>query len=180
MPKKWMSGGDKMVRFRLYYDKDIEEDWLQEMSYNGWAFKKFFLGFYTFKPCEAGEYNYQIDMLDNWNGDKDDYSSFMADTGVEVIGQWWRWVYLRKKAVDGPFEMYTDNLSKINQYTRIKRFFTVFLVLEIICFLIELLAAIETGYLLYMGFTVLLGIIALAMLRLTWKCQWKIDQLKRE
>ena len=108
-----------MLKFKLYYDKDEEEEWLKKMSLNGWAFKKFFLGFYTFEPCEPGEYNYQIDLLDNWNGNKADYASFMEDAGVEVISQWWRWVYLQKKTEDGPFEMYTDTESKIAQYKKI-------------------------------------------------------------
>ena len=51
-----------MVKFRLYYDKDKEQDWLMEMVNRGWAVKKFFLGFYTFEPCEPGEYIYQIKL----------------------------------------------------------------------------------------------------------------------
>lgn len=168
-----------MLKFKLYYDKDAEEDWLKKMSLNGWAFKKFFLGFYTFEPCEPGEYNYQIDLLDNWNGDKDNYSSFMEDVGVEVVGQWWRWVYLKKKTADGPFEMYTDAESKIAQYKRIRNFFKVFFAIEIICFLMELVATINTGH--YIGgiFTVLIGLISLALLRIVWKCKLKIEQFKR-
>lgn len=102
-----------MTKFRLYYDKDAEESWLNTMSRKGWAFKKFFLGFYSFEECEPGEYNYQIDILNSWNGDKTDFASFMEESGVEVISQWYRWVYIRKKASDGPFEMYTDIESKI-------------------------------------------------------------------
>lgn len=167
-----------MLKFKLYYDKDEEENWLKEMSLKGWAFKKFFLGVYTFEPCEPGEYNYQIDLLDNWSGDKDNYSSFMEDAGVEVIGQWWRWVYLKKKAIDGPFEMYTDVESKIAQYKRIGNFFKIFTIIEIICFLMEFTATINTGYYTFGIFTVLLGMISLAMLRIVWKCKLKVQQLK--
>jgi hypothetical protein len=169
-----------MLKFKLYYDKDAEEDWLRKMSLNGWAFKKFFLGFYTFVPCESGEYNYQIDLLDNWSGNKADYASFMEDLGVEVIDQWWRWVYLRKKAVDGPFKMYTDARSKIALYSKIKNFFKIFLVLETLCFFMELAATISTGNFMYGIFTILLGAISLAMLKIVWKCKWKIEQLKHE
>ncbi|HBV87158.1 DUF2812 domain-containing protein [Desulfosporosinus sp.] len=169
-----------MLKFKLFYDKDAEEDWLKEMSLNGWAFKKFFLGVYTFEPCEPGEYNYQIDLLDNWNGNKDDYARFMEDMGVEVISQWWRWVYLRKKAADGPFEMYTDAQSKIAHYTKIMKFFQIALVLEIVCFIIELMAVIKTGDVFFGILTGVIGIIALALLKIVWKCKWKIDQLKRE
>jgi hypothetical protein len=169
-----------MLKFKLYYDKDDEEVWLREMSLKGWAFKRFFLGFYTFDPCEPGEYNYQIDLLDNWNGNKSDYASFMEELGVEVIDQWWRWVYLRKKAADGPFEMYTDAESRINLYSKIINFFRVFLVIEAIGCFMELTAAIRTGNFVFGIFTVLLGAITLAILNVYWKCKWKIEQLKRE
>ena len=33
-----------MKRFRLYYDKDLEEAWLQEMDAAGWALQSFRLG----------------------------------------------------------------------------------------------------------------------------------------
>ena len=150
------------------------------MSLSGWAFKKFYLGFYTFEPCEPGEYNYQIDLLDNWNGNKADYASFMADAGVEVISQWWRWVYLQKKTEDGPFEMYTDTESKIAQYKKIMKFFKIFLIVEIICFLMELVATIKTGEFTFGIFTLLLAMICLALLKVVWKSKWKIEQLKRE
>ena len=169
-----------MLKFKLYYDKDEEEDWLRKMSLNGWAFKKFFLGFYTFEPCEPGEYNYQIDLLDSWKGDKDDYASFMKNAGIEVIGQWWRWVYLQKKAADGPFEMYTDVESKIAQYSKIENFFKVFLAIEIICFFMELVGTISTGSYIYGIFTVVLGVISFAILKIVLKCKRKIQQFKRE
>ena len=44
-----------MIRFRLYYDKDRETEWLNEMAADGWALKSFFAGFYKFEPCEKGE-----------------------------------------------------------------------------------------------------------------------------
>lgn len=169
-----------MLKFRLYYDKDEEEQWLEKMSLEGWAFKKFFLGFYTFEPCVPGEYKYQIDLLDNWVGDKAHFSSFMEELGIEVIGQWWRWVYLKKKAIDGPFELYTDAESKITQYRKIRDFFAVFTILELICFLIELVATVETGSILYGSFTVVIALICFAMLRIVWKTKWKIMQLKRD
>ncbi|MBU3190895.1 DUF2812 domain-containing protein [Clostridium bowmanii] len=169
-----------MLKFKLYYDKDVEEDWLKKMCLNGWAFKKFFLGFYTFEKCEPGEYNYQIELLDSWNGEKHDYSAFMEDTEVKVISQWWRWVYLQKMASDGPFEMYTDIESKITQYNKIKNFFKVALVVELICFFMEAMATINTGSYIFAIFTVLLAVICLAILQIVWKCKWKIEQYKHE
>lgn len=169
-----------MLKFRLYFDKDTEEVWINGMSTKGWAFKKFVLGFYTFAECEPNEYNYQIDLLDNWNGDKEAFASFMAESGVEVISQWYRWIYIRKKATDLPFEMYTDVDSKIAQYTRIKKFFTVGLCVEIACFMTEINAAIHAESTLFWIITALVGVAVLAFLRMVWKCKWKIEQLQRE
>ena len=169
-----------MLKFKLYYDKDAEETWLKQMCLNGWAFKKFFLGFYTFEKCEPGEYNYQIDLLDSWNGKKDDYAAFMEDTGVKVVSQWWRWVYLQKISSDGPFEMYTDIESKITQYNKIKNFFKVALVIEVICFFMEGMATINTGSYIFGIFTALLAVICLAILQIIWKFKWKIQQYKHE
>lgn len=169
-----------MIQYKLYSDKDLEQDWLNEMSLKGWAFKKFFLGFYTFDACEPGEFNYQIDLLDTWNGDKSDFASFMEESGVEVISQWYRWVYIRQKASEGPFEMYTDVESKIAQYNRIKKFFTVALIIEAICFFIEMGAAVETRSATLWMFVVLLGAFVILFLKMVWKCKWKIEQLQRE
>ncbi|MHC1683800.1 MAG: DUF2812 domain-containing protein [Clostridiaceae bacterium] len=169
-----------MLKFKLYYDKDEEEKWLKEMCFNGWAFKKFFLGVYKFEQCEPGEYNYQIDLLDNWKGAKDDYTEFMKDLGVEVVGYWWRWVYLQKKATEGPLEMYTDIESKISHYSSIGKFFRIFLAIEVICFFIELLATINTGFYVFGIFTAILAVISLAMLKIVWKCNWKIEQYRHE
>lgn len=169
-----------MLKFKLFYDKDAEEDWLKKMCLDGWAFKKFFLGFYTFKKCEPGEYSYQIDLLDNWSGEKGDYAAFMEDAGVKVIGQWWRWVYLQKNVSDGPFEMYTDAESKVAHYSKIKNFFKVALVVEISCVLIELMATIRTGSYIFGICTALLVAISLGILKMIWKCNWKIEQYSRE
>jgi hypothetical protein len=168
-----------VLKFRIYFDKDAEEVWLKEMSLKGWAFKKFLIGFYIFEECEPGEYNYQIDLLDNWKGDKKDFASFMEESGVEVISQWYRWIYIRKRASEGPLEMYTDSESKIAQYNRIKKFFRLGLLLEIVCFMIEINAAIRTGSSLIWLLTVFIGIIALTFLQMVWKCNWKIEQLKQ-
>lgn len=167
-----------MIKFRMSLDKDAEQVWLNEMANKGWAFKKFVLGFYTFEASEPGEYQYQIDLLDNWGGNKKDFASFMEESGVEVISQWYRWVFIRKKTADGAFEMYTDTESKIAQYSRIYKFFLVALVLEAICFSVEIWSATQTNSLLFWFFVAFIGLICLAFLRMVWKCKWKIQQLK--
>ena len=47
-----------MTRFHLYFDKDKETEWLNQMAEEGYAMDSFFAGFYTFSPCEKGEWQY--------------------------------------------------------------------------------------------------------------------------
>jgi len=126
-----------MIRFKVTFDKDAEQDWLNDMCQKGWAFVNFCAGICTFVPCQPGEYIYQIDLLDGDGAhprDPEGYREFMEDTGVEVVRRWFRWVYLRKKASDGPFEIYTDTASKISMYRRIRSLFIWALVVELCCF----------------------------------------------
>ena len=51
-----------MTKFRLYFDKDKETVWLNELAAKGYALISFFAGFYTFEKTEPGEYIYQIDL----------------------------------------------------------------------------------------------------------------------
>ncbi len=167
-----------MLKFRLYVDKDAEEFWLKEMSLKGWAFQRFCLGVYTFEACQPGEYNYQIDLLDNWDANQAPFADFMDESGVEVISQWYRWVYVRKRAADGPFELYTDAESKIAQYHRIKKFFGAGLVLEIACFLSQVNGALAMGSIFSWFITIFSALMGLSFLRMVWKCKWKIEQLQ--
>lgn len=125
-----------MIRFIWTFDKDMEEAWLNDYCQQGWAMASFFAGLTTFVPCEPGEFVYRIDLLpgsglraDNY----EDYVIFMNEMGVEVLQRWGRWVYLRKRAEDGPFEIYTDISSRIALYRRIRKLFLWTLVVELCC-----------------------------------------------
>ena len=168
-----------MVKFRLYYDKDKEQDWLMEMVNRGWAVRSFFLGFYIFESCEPGEYIYQIDLLSSWKNGHMDYKEFLIENNVEIVFQWFFWIVLRKKSSDGEFILYTDNESKIEQYNRIKHLFIVFSIIEFICMLLELNSAIQLRNTFFGIMTVLLVIILLIFSRVIGTCQCKINELKK-
>ena len=129
-----------MIRFRLYYDKDRETEWLNEMAADGWALKSFFAGFYKFEPCEKGEYIYQIDLGDELYSVSDEYRELMGELGVEIVVLWCFWIILRKRAEDGPFELYTDVDSKIEHYRKIRRMFKVVTVIELLALFSEIYA----------------------------------------
>ena len=104
----------------------------------------------------------------------------MEEMGIEVVSKWNQWVYLRRKAAEGTFEMYTDVDSKIEQYKRIKKLFITLLGVEILCLLMEINAAVQVDTWIFWAFSVVIGLVMLACLRMVWKCKWKIEQLQRD
>lgn len=126
-----------MKRFRLYYDKEKEEKYLDEMCRKGWALSSFFLGVYTFEPCEPGKYTYQIDMpqMPNGIGPKQramrEYVDFVESTGAECVCIWGFYVIFRKEASKGEFKLYTDAESQIRLWKRIRMLFLVILIWDI-------------------------------------------------
>ena len=167
-----------MKKFRLYYDPDRELLWLRDLMHQGWALTHFALGVYTFEPCQPDEYLYQIDLLKSAD-DFDNYRIFMEDSGVEVVCRWMRWVYVRKRTEDGPFALYTDTESLIHYYSSIRKFFLPLAIIETVCAVLELFAALGTGNPVFGFLILLLAFIAVVFYRMVWKCSWKIEELKR-
>lgn len=109
--------------WRYSVDFEKEEDWLNEQSAKGLALTHFALCRYTFEDCEPGEYIYRLELLDYppAHPESQKYLSFLAEQGVEYICPWMCWVYLRKKAADGPFDLYSEIDSQLTHYRRITR-----------------------------------------------------------
>lgn len=132
-----------MIKFRLYYDKDKETTWINEMAEKGFAMTGFFAGFYKFDECEPGKYVYQIDCGDGFFSVSNNYREFMEEAGVEIVQKWGSWTILRKHASDGEFELYTDVDSQIEHYTKICKMFKCVTILELIGFLIEVFVTMQ-------------------------------------
>lgn len=132
-----------MTKFRMYYDKDKETEFLNEMSWKGYAMTGFCMCFYHFDQCRPGEYVYQIDLAEGFFRVSNDYREFMRDMGVEIVCLWGPWVILRKRAAEGPFVLYTDAESCIEHYTKIRRIFKACAAVEACCFFLELGVALN-------------------------------------
>ena len=132
-----------MIKFRLYFDKDEETKWLNEMAQKGWAMTSFCAGFYTFEECTKGKWSYQIDFGEKFGRCTEDYRDFMREAGIEIVQNWGYWIILRKPAEEGEFLLYTDVESSIEHYTKILKMFKVAGILEIICFFLELWGVIN-------------------------------------
>lgn len=165
-----------MKKFRLYVDKDSEEIWLNEMAEKGWCMKKYFLGVYTFEQSEE-RYVYRIDLLKNWEGDREDFVTFMEESGVEFVDQWYRWVFLRKKNQDGVFELYSDQESLLDHYTRIKKFIFIAFIIEIICAILQLPSIIFGFSIMNLVCLVIIMFFVIALLGALIKTSSKINQL---
>lgn len=157
-----------MIKFKLTFDKDKESAWLNELASQGKAMTGFFAGFYRFEKTEPGKWIYQIDFSDHYFGRvSDKYRSFMDEMGIEIVGIWGFWVFLRKRAAEGSFELYTDVDSKITHYEKIRKLFRIVASLEGILCLIEITLAMISGENLPLVFALILGVMLALMFRQT-------------
>ena len=99
------------------WDLDKEEDWLNEMAQEGWALESVGFCTYTFRRCEPGEYIIRLEMRSK----DQDYEDFLRETGAELIGRVFLWIYCRRKAEYGPFDLFSDIDSRIAHLQRICR-----------------------------------------------------------
>ena len=166
-----------MIKFKLYFDKDKETQWLNEMSQKGWAMTGFFAGFYRFEPCEKGKYTYQIDFGNEFFSVSDDYREFMSDSDIEIIQSWGFWVFLRKLSSEGEFQLYTDVDSQIEHYKKIRNMFKAVTVIELICLFIELFSASMTKSPLLWSFVFLILAIIIAFVNITFRTNDIIHEL---
>jgi len=116
----------KTVIRKAYWDYEKEENWLNEMSAKGLAFIDYTWCRYVFTDSQPGEYIYRMELLDHSisNPGSQKYLRFMEDSGVECIASYMRWVYFRKKASDGVFDIYSDIDSKIKHYKKVNGFWS--------------------------------------------------------
>lgn len=103
------------------WDFDKEEKWLNEMAAKGLSLIAVKFVTYEFEDTLPGEYQIRLQYLENHMHcvEKEKYIGFLEETGVQHVGNFGRWVYLRKKATDGRFEIFSDNASRVKQLTNI-------------------------------------------------------------
>ena len=111
----------RVYKFFWAWDFDKEEEWLNQMAHEGKCLKNVGLFRYDFEECASDSYHYQLEFLEDLpdQAKSQNYLTFLEDMGVEHVGTFFRWVYLRKKKEKGPFELFSDNQSKIKHLGRI-------------------------------------------------------------
>ena len=124
----------KKTIYKLYWawQFDKEEKWLNECSAKGLHLSD--VGFlrYTFEVGNPGAYSHKLELLENWPAHPESvaYIQFLEDTGVEMVGSIFRWVYFRKRTEDGPFDLFSDLDSRIKHLNRILFLFLPIMFLE--------------------------------------------------
>ena len=123
------------------WDFDKEEQWLNEMAAKGLALVSVGFCKYEFEDCVPGEYKVCLQMLDNKpsHPESQKYIEFIEQTGAEQVGSYFRWVYFRKKAAEGSFEVFSDNTSRVKYLTSIASFVSLIIGLNLYIGLYNLL-----------------------------------------
>ena len=106
----------KVWNFFTIAQWEEEEQWLNEMARNGYNLVdvKCFVR-YIFEQGTPGEYIYKLDLPDNLEHGMDSYAycNFLKECGIDVVCRQKQWLFLRKKAADGPFNEQGDMFAKL-------------------------------------------------------------------
>ena len=168
-----------MKKFRLYYDTEKEIAWLNEMADEGWKLTGFFLGVYTFEPCEKGKYRYQVDTTNTLGKVSADYRAFMEDAGIEIVQVWGPWVILCKEAAGGKFEFFTDYESRLAHQKKMLKIFKICAIIELLCFYVEIAGAAHGSTAGIVG-AILIGAILLIFCKTLFTIKNRIRNMKAE
>lgn len=111
-----------------------EEKWLNEMAAKGLSLVSVGFCKYEFEDSMPGEYRVCLQLLDKTphHPESKKYIEFLETTGAEHVGSFTRWVYFRKKATDGDFELFSDNDSRIKYISGVIGFVALITVLNLI------------------------------------------------
>lgn len=107
--------------WKLFVNFEKEEKWLNEMAAKGFNLVHYSIARYFFQEGKPGEYIYRIELLKEMPSHPESraYIKFMEEAGVECVDTYFRWVFFRKKAEDGSFDLYSDYDSRIKHYKRV-------------------------------------------------------------
>lgn len=168
-------------KFFFVWDFDKEEKWLNEMAAKGLCLVSVGFCKFEFEDCLPGEYKICLQLLDQLprHPESQKYIAFMEETGAEQIGSFTRWVYFRRKASEGDFQLFSDNASRVKHLTAMLSFVALVVILNLFIGLENLVIAIFSGFPgNYLGLINLaIGLIGLPGTIKLWK---KRNRIKKE
>lgn len=108
-----------MDKYRLAINPYDIEKWVNDMASRGWHLKKFTWILFTFERGDPGSYIYRHDELErNGASYEDEYLEFLKSLGIEQVDRSGNFVFFRKPANDGPFELFSDKKNKISKLSQ--------------------------------------------------------------
>jgi len=172
----------KLIIRKAYWSYEKEEAWLNEMSGKGLALCDYSWCKYTFDDAEKGEYIYRIELLDKTVDHEKSrkYIEFVESTGAEFVASYMRWVYFRKKAADGPFDLFSDIDSKIKHNTRIYVFWLMLAVMEFSVVTLNFVMGFLYNLTLHLILSVPLALFGVLFLSISLRSLCKLRTLKKE
>ena len=135
-------------KFFFVWDFDKEEKWLNEMAAKGLALVSVGFCKYEFEDCVPGEYKICMQLLEKMpsHPESQKYITFMDETGAEHVGSFTRWVFFRKKAAEGDFQLFSDNASRVKHLTTILSFVALVVILNLFIGIENLFVVAVTGF----------------------------------
>ncbi|MDD7793180.1 DUF2812 domain-containing protein [Clostridium sp. 'White wine YQ'] len=176
----------KVIR-KLFWDYEREEKWLNEMAAKGYNFLSFsFPGKYVFEEGVPGEYTYRIELLKSkpQSTESNDYISFMEENEIECVNTYFRWAYFRSRNKDELANLYSDNESKIQHYSKVFRLTLTLWALNFSSFVYNLIIGyvvyIDRGFMINLFCSLINLIIAILVSPLTLKQYKNLNKLKKQ
>ena len=133
----------KVWRYYNIAEYEQEEQWINEMAKEGWQLTAIGLCRYIFRRGTPGEYIYKLDVVERTASDevRESYFNFLTECDIRVVGEFKDWLYLQKKAADGPFDMKDDTYAKLRTVNKVYSFavrtlcklLKIFAIIVIIC-----------------------------------------------
>ena len=116
--------GKTVRKIFFVWEYEKEEQWLNEMSKEGWQLVKASFRKYQFVSGIPNEYTVRLELLDKSVKSKEStsYLNFLKETGIEMVGECKQWIYLRSKTADGGFEPNNRALYTLTHVLKIQEF----------------------------------------------------------
>ncbi|MFA7502925.1 MAG: DUF2812 domain-containing protein [Anaerovoracaceae bacterium] len=170
--------------FKIFWAWDYgkEEMWLNSLAAKGLALVSVSAFKYTFEESEPGEYQIRQELMENLpsNSESVQYIRFLEDTGVEYLGSVVRQAYFRKKSIDGKFDLFSDNASRIKHLKRLVSLLAVLAVAMLINSLSTGIFYFSTGEGIMLALMVLCIVLCVLLGYGTWRIIRSIRRLQKD
>jgi hypothetical protein len=140
----------RRVLYKLFWawNVEAEEAWLTGQSARGLQLTHVGLGRYVFEEQPGEAYCYRLEFLEEvpTHPKSVAYLRFLEEMGIECAATYLRWVYLRRKASVGAFELFSDLDSRLAHWRRIGRTLLIIGGINLLFGLLYLPAALRSAY----------------------------------